>query len=416
MFFQRFGRIFLLWIFLNLVLCRSELPPMDRVERVRAYTRQVEFDFVSWTLDALGIEFTQMALGAARALPAGVQEQVVLDYLQLVAEIQDAEARVSEIYSDPAVPNPQVASALERRQLAALQERKAELAPLVEAILQAQMSSTLADLGLTVGGQPIPPVMFHSTPLPLGLIVSPREVIRQDADISLRPDLPVDQWEKLERQVDEGLNVSSLVVRIGGLGMYPTMIQQTRDLRWLVEVIAHEWVHNFLTLRPLGLVYGRDPALRTINETVASIAGKEIGRALLARYYPQHLPSPPSREKPTPKGEPSPPTFDFRAEMRITRVTVDQLLAQGKIEAAEKYMEQRRVFFWEHGYRIRKLNQAYFAFHGAYADEPGGAAGEDPVGEAVRAFREMSPSLSTFIKQLSWMTSFEQLRAALEEK
>jgi hypothetical protein len=389
---------------------------MDRVERVRAYTRQVEFDFVSWTLDALGIEFAQMALGAARALPVEAQKQIVLDYVQLVAEIQDAEARINEIYSDPAVPNPQVASALERRQLAILQARKAELAPLVEAILQAQMSSTLADLGLTVGGQPIPPVMFHSTPLPLGLIVSPREVIRQDADISLRPDLTVDQWEELERQVDEGLNVSSLVVRIGGLGMYPTMIQQTRDLRWLVEVIAHEWVHNFLTLRPLGLVYGRDPTLRTINETVASIAGKEIGRALLARYYPRYLPSPPARERPTPKGEPSPPTFDFRAEMRITRVTVDQLLAQGKIEAAEKYMEERRVSFWEHGYRIRKLNQAYFAFHGAYADEPGGAAGEDPVGEAVRAFREMSPSLSAFIKQLSWMTSFEQLQAALEKK
>ncbi len=63
-------------------------------------------------------------------------------------------------------------------------------------------------------------------------------------------------------------------------------------------------------------------------------------------------------------------------------------LPQGKIDEAETYMEQRRQLFWQNGYLIRKLNQAYFAFHGAYADVPGGAAGEDPVGPAVRALRE----------------------------
>ncbi len=77
--------------------------------------------------------------------------------------------------------------------------------------------------------------------------------------------------------------------------------------------------------------------------------------------------------------------------MRITRVTVDELLAEGKIEEAEAYMEARRVFFWENGYLIRKINQAYFAFYGAYADQPGGEAGEDPVGAAVRELRAAEP-------------------------
>jgi hypothetical protein len=98
--------------------------------------------------------------------------------------------------------------------------------------------------------------------------------------------------------------------------------------------------------------------------------------------------------------------------MHITRVAVDNLLLEGKIGAAEEYMEMRRKFFWDNGYAIRKLNQAYFAFHGAYADEPGGAAGaaEDPVGSAVRLLRSQSPSLSAFINQISWMVSFEQLQ------
>jgi hypothetical protein len=40
-----------------------------------------------------------------------------------------------------------------------------------------------------------------------------------------------------------------------------------------------------------------------------------------------------------------PPSFDFRADMRETRLRVDELLAEGEIEAAEAYMERRRLTF-----------------------------------------------------------------------
>ena len=96
--------------------------------------------------------------------------------------------------------------------------------------------------------------------------------------------------------------------------------------------------------------------------------------------------------------------------MRETRVTADALLAEGKIEEAEAYMESRRQTFWDNGYRIRRLNQAYFAFYGAYADVPGGAAGVDPVSAAVRMLRAESLSLADFIRQISWVTSFERLQ------
>ena len=77
-------------------------------------------------------------------------------------------------------------------------------------------------------------------------------------------------------------------------------------------------------------------------------------------------------------------------------------------------MDARRVDFWNNGYLIRKINQAYFAFHGAYADQPGGAAGEDPVGPAVRELRAQSASLADFLKRIAWMTSFEQLQEAVQ--
>ena len=302
-----------------------------------------------------------------------------------------------------------------RQELGELQSERLQIAPIAEAILQEQVSDMASQAGLALGGQAVPPVMFHSSSLPWALIISPRDKIEQEADISLVPELTVDQHVALEEKVDQALDVSSLVVGIGGIGVYPTMVDQTFDLNWLSEVIAHEWVHNFLSLRPLGINYMESPELRTMNETTAAIAGKEIGRAVIDKYYPEFLPKDEAQAQPEETQASEPPAFDYYAEMRQTRETVDRLLAEGKIDEAEAYMEQRRLEFWEHGYHLRKLNQAYFAFYGAYADHPsGGAAGEDPVGAAVRALRARSPSLAAFLNRISLMTSFDQLQRAVQ--
>ena len=409
--FSRSGSVVIALLLGALLLNFSSLPPGDQLERVRAFSRNIEFNYISWTLDAVGVKLVQSALDVSDRLTEGARRQVVLKYLDLETRITRAEDHLNEIYADPQVVNPKIASALVREQLGNLKAQRALLEPLAESVLQSQISDTVAELVLTLGGQPIPPVLYHSTPLPTALIVSPRDIIRQDQNISLKPDMSADERTALEEKVDQTLNVSSLVVDVGGIGTYPTMVIQTNDLNYLSEVVAHEWVHNFLTFRPLGISYLNSPELRTMNETAASIAGVEIGRALLERYYPELVPPPPAPQPPAGEVQPpSPPVFDFREEMRITRETTDKLLAEGKIEQAEQYMEARRVFFWENGYLIRKLNQAYFAFHGAYADQPGGAAGEDPVGAAVRALRSQSHSLADFLNRISWMSSFEQLK------
>ena len=158
--------------------------------------------------------------------------------------------------------------------------------------MQNQITAVAADFGLTLGGQSLPPVLYHITPLPLALIVSPRDTIRQDVNISLIPDMTVTDRASLEGQVDGNLGVSSLVVNVGGVGMYPTMVMQTTNINWLAEVVAHEWIHNVLTLRPLGASYMSSPELRTMNETSANIAGKELGAALIERFYPEFVPPP----------------------------------------------------------------------------------------------------------------------------
>ncbi len=403
---------FVLTLFL---VTQANLTPTNALEHIRAFTRDIEFDYVTWTLDALFVKNSQAALGTVNDLSDEQQKQVVLYYLAVVDRSNQVKAQIDQIYANPQITDPetQAASLLqEQKELQALLQR---LGPLAESILQGQVSATLAKLGLTLMGQPIPPVLYHVTSMPYALIVSPRDQIRQDANISLLPDLSLDQITTLENEVERNQDVSALVVEIGGVGVYPTMVMSTTSLSYLVEVIAHEWTHNYLTLRPLGLNYETSPELRTMNETTASISGKEVGQAVLAAYYPEYLPKPEPEEQNAQPEQPAeePLPFNFQSEMHQTRVTVDKLLAQGKITQAESYMEQRRAFFWENGYAIRRLNQAYFAFYGAYADQPGGAAGSDPVGPAVRALRQSSPSLASFINRISWMTSFAQLRQAL---
>jgi hypothetical protein len=411
---KRWSKILLVLVVGSLLLAFSNYPQGDELQRLRAFSRPLEFDYVGWTLNALGTKLGQVALGAADTLSPEEQGQLVLDYLDLIRQIDQTNRRLNDIYADPEIVNPEIASRLHRLQLAELEGERDRLGPVAESILQGQISEIVAELGLTIGGQPLPPVLFHSTPLPTALIVSPREEIIQQHNISLEPDINVDRRTVLEDNIDQTFDVSSLIVDVGGIGVYPTMITETSNLDFLTEVVAHEWIHNFLSLRPLGLNYFSSPELRTMNETAAALAGKEIGRAVMERFYPELLPPPPPPEVPAEPGEPPPPPeFDFREEMRQTRVMVDQLLADGEIEAAEEYMEARRQVFREHGYRIRKLNQAFFAFHGAYADQPGGAAGEDPVGEAVRDLYANSPSLEAFLKRIAWMTSFEELLASL---
>lgn len=390
----------------------------DMTNRVRVFTRGIEFNFLDWTLKAIGIKISQIALGAVDYMSTEVQRQVVFEYLEQIWMIHRNEAKLYEIYADPDIQDPEQASQDLRKELSELRAHRDQLAPLAESILQNQVSHVVNEMGLTLGGQPIPPVLYHSTQLPWGLVISPRDEIRQIEFISLVPETTLEEQVKLENQVERNLDVSSLVVGIGGMGLYPTMVDETSNLNWLSEVIAHEWVHNFLTLRPLGFSYISSPELRTMNETAASIAGVEIGQAVIEKYYPELVPPPPAPEPAPSRSSPEESqvdVFNFNKEMRKTRERVDQLLAEKKINEAEEYMEQRRVEFWENGYRIRKLNQAWFAFHGAYADDPsGGAAGADPVGIAVRQLRTQSNTLAEFLNRISWMSSFEQLRRAVE--
>ena len=393
--------------------------PTNQVEFLRRFTRPFEFDYFGWTLRAAGSKGALQSLGIVHHLNDNQQRKIINDYFKIQSNINQINEEIEAIYADPEITNPDEGSLQLRTKLDQLTEWQQGQAILAEAVLQDQISQVLHDMDLTELGLPFPPVLYHVTQLPRELVVSPRDAIRQEASVSLSDTITIDEIELLEQDVEENTDFSALVVTVGGIGTYPTMVISSTDLARLIETVAHEWIHNALIFKPLGIRYDLSAELRTMNETTASIAGKEISRAVMQRYYAIE------RTKQYPlydtvmigifqnEDNPDQP-FDFQKEMYQTRLKVDELLGEEKIDEAEQYMEDRRALFWENGYRIRKLNQAYFAFHGAYADKSFSAAGDDPVGADVRLLRKRSGSLSQFYRRISRMTSYDDLKDFLD--
>jgi hypothetical protein len=144
---------------------------------------------------------------------------------------------------------------------------------------------------------------------------------------------------------------------------------------------------------------------------VADIVGDELGLRALERFYPAAAKELAARDAAENDASSPPLAFDFRKEMRHTREIADLFLALGRIEDAEEYMEIRRLLFVENGFAIRKLNQAYFAFHGSYGT---GAAATSPIGPKMEELRSLTPDVRTFLTSVRGFTSPEDLDRALE--
>lgn len=374
-----------------------------------------EFDFFSWEVEASAQKLAHELTLAQMSMTEAEQVSFVRDFIKRLGEYSQLESDINRVYADPAVPDPAQATREQRARRDAIRQELNARQNLAEAILQEQVESVLREEGFGVGGQVWPPVRFRLTELPDVLIISRRDKIERIDQRELTTGLTVDTFDQLEREVDNKFNVSSLVSPIGGLGAYPTMLPEYASISYIINTAAHEWTHNYLLFNfaPVAMNYDSDPASRVINETTAALVEQDVGKRVLARFYPE----PKSELEHEPASATSNQTaFDFNKEMRITRVRVDELLAAGKVDEAEQYMNERRAIFVEHGYLIRKLNQAYFAFYGAYNATPGGApaAGKDPIGPAVQLLRKQSGSVGNFIRAVQSLKDFADLQKRVE--
>jgi hypothetical protein len=372
-----------------------------RESAVRAAAQPYEFHLLAWEAQELAARLPDLLAQmvhpptADSALATPEERAAVRAFFAAAARWQAAHAA-----GEP----PAALEALRAEWLAARPAAEAAIARALAVLASQEGLTTPSPLGTWL----LPPVSFLWSEPPQVLVVSPRDRIEVAQSVLLRADLTLDQAEALERAV-EALDLSALVVRVGGIATYPAIVPLQASPTDTLATVAHEWLHGYLFFHPLGRAYFGSYDARAFNETVADLAGRELGTRLAAAYG---LPAaPPAAEAGA--AVPAPDAFDFRREMRATRLRLDELLAAGRVAEAERYLAERREAFVAAGYPIRKLNQAYFAFHGSYGESP---AAVGPLDGQVRQLRAQSASLGDFLRQVAQMTSTRELALALGQE
>ena len=304
--------------------------------------------------------------------------------------------------------------AAQRKELALLLSERDDLENDVEAIVEGRLTKLLEEAGLE-SSLPFfpdarwvfPPVDVEFDEPPRVLAVSPRERIELIEQRPLRAGLALQDVVQVEEAVEEDGGRSALVEGRAGVAAYPSIVAPRGEYQQLVGTIAHEWVHHYLTFKPLGSRYFSGVELQTLNETVADLVGDELG-ALIVQRYP--LLEDVESELAELAGEGT--SIDVGDVLRRLRLDVERLLAGGEIEAAEALMEERRRELADEGVLFRRINQAFFASRSLYANTP---ASIDPIGGKVQALRERSGSVGAFLQAAAQLTSEADLDRVLEE-
>ena len=381
--------------------------------RLNSIVKPHLFGIASWESKAIPHEINQWLFSRREKIDDEIE--IVLEYFATTEQIKALKSEIGVAQSGLGESGPTSFGA----ELNKLQEQKTVLAESVERIIEKQVRDALSQQGIfnpvTESKVNFPPVNFKLEKPPHLLVVSPRERIESVREITLKPALILEEMEDIEARVDE-LGVSSLVVELGGLGAtYPTLVDEEISLRSTIDTTIEEWLHQYLVFKPLGFRYlldliglSRNYEITTMNETLAGMVSKEIGSIVYKEYYPAYTNNASESQVPELDSESE---FDFNREMREIRRTVDVYLAQGEIEKAEEFMEQKRQYLVSMGYYIRKLNQAYFAFHGTYADRPTSIS---PIGVELRKLREQSDSLKEFLNTAAAMTGRQDLQESIK--
>ncbi len=286
-----------------------------------------------------------------------------------------------------------------------------------EAALAGRIDAALESLGVR-GPIPFPrsvfpPVDFELAASPRVLVESPRNVIERRSTELLRPGIDAARAAGIEREIEgRDAGVSALVVGSGGVAAFPAIVADDSGYADTVAAAAHEWTHHYLAFYPLGLHYFDNQSSAALNETVADLVGDEVAREVLARWGDPTAPAA-SPTATAPAGVPGRPAraVDVNAVLRDLRREVDGMLAAGKVAEAEARMEEVRQLLASNGVRIRRINQAYFAWYGTYAAR---ADSIDPVGAQLREIRERAGSLAGFLRIVGGLTSRADVQRQVE--
>lgn len=348
-----------------------------------------DFNVVAWELRNIPNKWLYLSGAALRGHPSREEEDArIASFLDLSARIDRLEGRAA---GDP----------LAAEERATLVDRRDEIENLVEAAIEGRLTATLEELGLE-SSMPLfpharwvfPPVDVEFDDPPNELAISRRDRIELLEQRALRQDLTLQDVIAIETEREQSGEESAHIAPLAGAATYPSLVRPPTTYQEMVEIVAHEWVHQYLFFHPLGRGIEAGSRLRVLNEAVATIAGAELSRFFLL----QHPLAPPYDRLAVPQES----TVDVDAALTALRTDVDALLAFGQVDAAEALMETRRRALAEQGVLFRRINQAFFAFRNTYATEAGST---DPLGDKVLALRARSETIASFLREAAALDS-----------
>ena len=332
------------------------------------------------------------------------------EFFALGTRLRELERRPASGGFPPDTTGSRLSSGEERsllEQVEGLKRERGRMQAEVEETIEAEISAILAQEGLSSRiGLIFPPVDTVLSRSPGVLILSPRDRIHRLQTILVNPGLDDEERGRVEDRIFRKENLAALVESTGGVATYPSVIADSTGLRHALENTAHEWLHQWFFFQPLGQHFWDSAQMTTLNETAATLAGRAIGDRAFSSMTGAPVP-----RGPEPHPTPELGGFDFDTVMRETRLRTEELLAQGKIEEAEAYMEERRQLMAANGRFIRKINQAFFAFHGSYATSP---ASISPIDKQLKALQSRTDSLEEFIKTVGSFGSYREFLDHLE--
>jgi hypothetical protein len=283
-----------------------------------------------------------------------------------------------------------------------IQQQLAMMKADVEETIESEISTVLFEEGLSSRvGIIFPPVDTVFTDVPNVLVVSARDRIERRGTILLKSDILNEEKSELEDLVLREDNLVAIVESIAGVATYPSTVSGKSGLHNALVIAAHEWLHHWFFFRSLGQNFGVSPQMTTLNETAATLGGREIGDRAFKAITGETI----QRVLLAENNDSKKSGFNFDFEMRKTRIRTDELLANGRIEEAESYMEMRRQIMVANGFMIRKINQAFFAFRGSYATSP---ASISPIAEQLTVLRSRSHTLGLFLKTVAEIDSHQE--------
>ena len=400
-----YNRIFYLIIFIPLLFTSNDNFNPSYLSNSQSVAWSQKFSLLEWEI--INIPQKWMFMLFNEPFNSEAKNKSNLDNIENYLELSKRTNKYEKLLDGSKINYFTSSTVIDIRQHTQLLKSQKNSARLIaEKSIEDKITDELKEVGIKNKlGFVFPPVDIRLQHIPKVLVTSPRDEIRMVDSVLIDPEISFKERDRIENSLFNAYGTSALVDDLAGIATYPLLVDDQQNLRRIIQTSVHEWFHAYFFFKPLGWNYWDSREMTTLNETICTLLGEEIGDLIYFDLY----------QKDKHGLIDSKLNYDNENlfnKMRSTRKEVDNLLSQGEIDSAERLMKET---WWElrlGGYRIRKLNQAYFAFRGRYGNSP---ASISNIGNQVNILRDNSSDLKSFINMVSGISDYSEFIETLNK-